>query len=235
MTAKYYVDYRMNGVPSMFELYLFINPLGQKCLKSEYDLLQVYQSISENVDIHILPFNNVGISEAFFKQLRMHQPDLATRNEVFQKIYLASLAYKAANMQSKKVGREFLIALQEAFSTAFEDFNRERVLDIADTVPLDMDIFLSDLDSDLVKKLYLKDQTTAHEMNVVQTPTLVIYEHQSSSAEYLCDCDINYQTIFETMNDFSERHFYRAQESHEQELKQRLTPNLKLVHNRQVK
>lgn len=225
----------MNGIPSMFELYLFINPLGQKCLKSEYDLMQVYQQISENIDVHILPFNNVGISQTFFEQMCIENPNLAARNEIFQKIYLASLAYKAAKMQSKKTGREFLLALQESFSGAVGDFNRENMIDVAKTVLLDIDVFLSDLDSDLVKKLYLKDQSIAHEMNVVQTPTLVIYEHQTASAEYICGSDINVNNIFEVMDDFSQRNFYRTQqaERHIVNQTQTYTPFLKLVHNRQ--
>lgn len=232
MSAKYYVDYRMNGIPSMFELYLFINPLGQECMRSEHNLTTVYQQISENVDVHILPFNNVGIAEAYFEQINLENPDLSTRNEIFQKIYLASLAYKAANMQSKKNGRKFLLALQEAFCTDVDEFNRSNMIDIANQISLDIDIFLSDLDSDLVKKLYLRDQTIAHDMNVIQTPTLVIYEHQSASAEYICGQDINVESIFETLDDFSERNFYRIQKEEEKAVKKTFVPELKLVHSK---
>lgn len=179
MVSQYQVEYKCNGIPNFFEFYLFVNPLGNKCYQCERELFETVDLISSKVDVHILPFYHQALVDDFIEQLNVPKNDLDTRNELYERVYLASLAYKAASLQGKRKGREFLSLMQETYANKIDHFTRDAVMQLAEAIGIDKAMFAEDLSSDFTRDLYMKDQRIAQEMNVLKTPALVIFEHQS--------------------------------------------------------
>ena len=93
----------------MIEIYLFVNPIGPICYQSELTLLDALSDQRKKIQLHILPIMNlhtVGISMDY---LSMDRSDLGLRNQQTSQIYQASLDYKAAQLQGRKIARDFLL------------------------------------------------------------------------------------------------------------------------------
>lgn len=229
--TKYYMDYRVNGIPCLFELYLFINPLSQRSLKSEHDIMRIYHRILDHIDLHIIPFIDIRLIDHYLKQECVFNDERLTKEELIKKLYLSSLAFKAANIQSKKKGREYLMSIQKGFSHSLKSLNENSLLDLAKSIGLDCDLFKKDLQSKLVRRLYLRDQSTARMLDVCQTPTLIIYEHQTGSTEYLTNKDITISNVLNILDDFSLRNYHHSQNS-EAIIKTETNNHLKLVYSK---
>ncbi|WP_446452116.1 DsbA family protein [Tuanshanicoccus lijuaniae] len=196
-----------NGVPKVFEFYLFVNPLGQKCYVCECELQKTLTKISTSVDIHVLCFHNQQIVSEFMKQLNIPSSDLTSRNYIYQSVYLASLAYKAATMQGKKKGRRFLMRMQEEIDGHLERFSDQFVLDLAEEVGLDMMTFKDDLESDYARDLVFQDLQIAKEMAVDGTPTLVMFEHRLGEKGLLLKENITVSNIISHLDELVQYDF----------------------------
>ncbi|MGX7091305.1 DsbA family protein [Hutsoniella sourekii] len=220
---KYRPEYRYNGKPNLFEFYLFINPIGQRCYRCEKDLTDAFRLIAPQVvDFHILPFHNQETTRLFMNRYPEEGKTLAQRNRYFRRIYLASLAYKAASMQGKRLGRKFLFQAQERFDdlrACQSDQEVKQVLEeIARSVHLDLEIFSSDLTSDFVRELFLRDQKIAHEMGVKHTPSLVIFEHQSDSDGIRLENAIDHEAVFRELDQLFESNSQEIQVADNQKI-----------------
>lgn len=225
MIANYQVEYQLNGVPNSFEFYLFVNPLGLKCYKSEQELIHSLDVISSKVDVHILTFHNQQTIDHFLEQIHKTDCTLEERNEMYHLIYQAALAYKAASLQGRKLGRRFLIRIQEAFHHHHHTFNQREVITIAKEIGLDLEIFMKDLRSDFVKQLFLRDQQIAREMQVDRTPSLVIFQNQSSDDGILIREHITKEKIIQELDLIVENyHHTRTCPSEDQ-------PQLSIIHH----
>ncbi|MFK8242441.1 DsbA family protein [Aerococcaceae bacterium zg-252] len=211
-----------NGVPKVFEFYLFVNPLGQKCYVCECELQKTLTKISTNVDIHVICFHNQQIVSDFMKQLNIPSSDLTSRNYIYQSVYLASLAYKAATMQGKKKGRRFLMRMQEEIDGYLERFSDQFILDLAEEVGLDMMTFKEDLESDYARDLVFQDLQIAKEMAVEGTPTLVMFEHRLGEKGLLLKENITASNIISHLDELVRYDF----------INQSNKPNLVLLQNK---
>ncbi|MDO4432526.1 MAG: DsbA family protein [Aerococcaceae bacterium] len=184
-----------------FEFYLFVSPLGYKCYQAEQALLDIIQTLSAKTELHILCYHNHTVVSRFLNQLSHLPQDLETRNRVFQLVYDACLAYKAASLQGKRKAREFLLSMQREIAGNVERFTTDYALDLAQRIGLDVPLFETDWRSDYVRKLYLKDQQIAHDMNAQTIPSLVAFEHSVNTDGVLLTDAITCETILEQLSD----------------------------------
>lgn len=198
--SQYQIEYRHNGVSNIFEMFLFVNPLGAACYQCEQEVLKLVDLVASNIDLHILPFHNQRLVENFMSQLGLSNADLKERNYIFQAVYRASIAYKSACMQGKRLGRYYLMRLQESVNGDLSKFTKEFALELAKDVGLDIEIFQQDMQSDFVKQLFLKDQKTAMDMSVESSPALVIYEYVSGEARLIDNQKITMESILDEID-----------------------------------
>lgn len=195
---------KLNPSQHVFELYLFVNPIGLKCLNSEHEVLHFIESleINEGFKVHFrfLTFHNFNTVTHYMKRLNMPTNDLQLRNKIYQTIYDASLAYKAALMQGKKRGRKFLMLLQKELNVNMIDYSQELLVDVAKVANLDVEMFLEDKASSFVKSSYDADQRTAQEMNISNNPSLVIFDNFNQQFGVLLEDVINYELIEKAFN-----------------------------------
>lgn len=158
----------------LLEIYLFVNPLGTKCFRSEQKVLDYIDASSEKVSCQFVPILNMQTISDIMIEKNLDTHNLTLRNELVGTLYQATLDYKAALFQGKKRGRTFLMAIQEALvqdSTCYSEALIERVAKDAD---LNWEMFSEDRHSDLAKKSFKNDQKIANDMNVTEHPTIVI-------------------------------------------------------------
>ncbi|WP_404333089.1 ClpXP adapter SpxH family protein [Mesobacillus maritimus] len=90
--------------------------------------------------------------------------------------YLASVAVKAAELQGRRKGIQFLRRLQEVLFLEKQNISNFSVLkDCAQTVGLDIQEFLTDIHSDSASKAFQCDLKITSEMDVQEIPTLVFF------------------------------------------------------------
>lgn len=217
--TQFQISYGHNGVSNIFELYLFINPLGYPCYKSQVEVLKMIEMLASEVDLHILPLLNQKIIERFMAQRGLDQRDLQMRNNLFQTIYKASIAYKSACIQGKRIGREFLFELQRTSMSEFLSMDEEKLYEVAHKVGLDFETFLSDYRSDFTRQLFLKDQQIANELLVELSPSVVIFEYFSGEGRLVTDNILTCDNILEEINSLIEETVEREEQR----------PHLKLI------
>mgnify|MGYP000854233680 CR=1 FL=1 len=92
----------------IFELYLFVNPLGSYCYRCENELLKFVRNSEFKVHYQFVTFHNLQTVNQYMKNQKLDETDLDLRNEIYTRIYDAALSYKAALLQGKRPGRQFL-------------------------------------------------------------------------------------------------------------------------------
>ncbi|MCW6667213.1 DsbA family protein [Aerococcaceae bacterium NML190938] len=200
MEHNYQIEHIDRALPKCLECYLFVNPIGHRCHQTEQTLLNILQYLPVKTDIHILCFHNQKNVSAFMQHLHIDVNNLAERNRIFQTIYKAALAYKAASLQGKRKGRDFLMRMQTDINSDISRFSTEYVLTLAEQIGLDVATFRADWQSDYVRQLYLKDQKIAADMGATCTPALVMFEHSIDGDGIMVADTITEEVITEQLN-----------------------------------
>ncbi|OTN76893.1 hypothetical protein A5886_001972 [Enterococcus sp. 8G7_MSG3316] len=159
----------------MIEIFLFVNPIGPICYQVEAELLENLTKYRKKIHLQILPLVNLTSVGVSMDYLSMDRTDLLLRNDQTKLIYTASLDYKAAQLQGKKIARDFLLKLQQHVGVAKEMYSEELVQQLFSETRGDLEMFMEDRQSDLVKKNFLTDQTVAKDMGITITPSAVVY------------------------------------------------------------
>lgn len=120
--------------------------------------------------------------------------------------YLASLALKAAELQGRKAGLQFLRSMQERLFLNKQDITDEQVLfNIAESTQLDSNEFKKDLHSQSAVNALQCDMKIAAEMEVTSVPTLTFFnshrEGEGLKVTGLYSYDIYEEVLFEMLGD----------------------------------
>ncbi len=92
--------------------------------------------------------------------------------------FKASIAVKAAEFQGKRLANAFLRKLQEAvFINKVNISLQDNLVLIAESVGLDKNEFVLDLNSDFAAKAFQSDLLVSSDMYVEETPSLVFFHH----------------------------------------------------------
>ncbi|WP_051237692.1 DsbA family protein [Lacticigenium naphthae] len=164
----------------IMEIFLFVNPLGPRCYETEKIVLDFVQERNEKVKLRFIPFVNF---HTISTQLSLHpikETTIETRNKLYMDTYETALAFTAVSMQGKNIGRQFLMALQKSLIEQQNKVSNKLISEIISSLPIDTEMFLEDWHADFTKQLFLKDQKIAREMDVSQTPSLVLFSSMSS-------------------------------------------------------
>lgn len=184
----------------IFELFLFVNPLGTYCYRCENELLKFVRNSEFKVHYHFLTFHNLQTVNQYMKNQKLPVTDLDLRNDIYMKIYDAALSYKAALLQGKRLGHQFLIELQQQIHQQKREYNDDLLEEILNKVEIDKKMFYEDKSSSAVKKAYDRDLQIAQEMNVTHTPSLVIFDNSNQPYGLLLASSITAETISEICN-----------------------------------
>lgn len=175
----------------MLETYLFITPWGDECFNCEKETIRYFKHAEEKVDFKIVTVLNMNIVLKYIK--RNHIKD-ADYNDLFNRMYLTSLDYKAACYQGKAKGRAFLTSMQNALITHNTSYSLELGSLIAKQVGLDTEMFEMDRQSKMVQEEFKRDQQLAHEMGAEDIPAAVIFNIKNEDCGILME-HYDYETL----------------------------------------
>lgn len=163
----------------MIEIYLFVNPIGSICLEAETKLLDFIATSDKKIQFRVIPLVNMQTIHHVMKRRGIPTKDIDARNKLFTDTYSAALDCKAVQLQGKKLGRKFMMRLQQAVACEKIPYSQELVLAIIEEVGADLEMFLEDRPSDFVKEMFQNDQDTARDMGITQHPSEVVYNFAS--------------------------------------------------------
>ena len=179
----------------IFDCYLFINPIGRQCYHCEQEVMKFIERTPYKVHVHFIPFHNFRSVTQYMKNNQLNVKNIDLRNEIYTKIYDASLSYKAALLQGKKLGRAFLMELQTQLHLLHKEYTPELLQEIIQIIGLDEKMFYEDKASKLVHQEYEKDQQIAQEMMVETNPSLVIFDNLNQQYGVILHQNINADII----------------------------------------
>ena len=179
----------------IFDCYLFINPIGRQCYHCEQEVMKFIERTPYKVHVHFIPFHNFKSVTQYMKNNQLNDKNIDLRNEIYTKIYDASLSYKAALLQGKKLGRAFLMELQTQLHLLHKEYTPELLQEIIQIIGLDEKMFYEDKASKLVHQEYEKDQQIAQEMMVEMNPSLVIFDNLNQQYGVILHQNINADII----------------------------------------
>lgn len=181
------------GGSILLEVYLFVNPLGGKCMSSEQNIIKLANELPDQLSYQFVPMLSMQLNDS---PIGSNTVSLTDRNQTFAQHYQTVLDYKAALFQGKKRGRQFLLELQGALLKAGQQYSDSLVQGVAKTVNLDLEMFLEDRQSNLAKRAFKADQRLAAEMKVEHASTAVIYNALSDESGLRVD-DVSYPVLRE--------------------------------------
>lgn len=164
----------------MWEVFIFINPIGKSGLTVEKALINFNKKHNIAVHLTFVPLSSVQIVNNYIKYNHLNQHDLKLRNQITQNITLATHCYKAATLQGKRKSRQFLMSLQEAVDFEKRPFNIDLVKEIATQSHLDVAAMLADQNSNFTAQQCLQDQQRANQLNIQTTPSIVVFDYSNA-------------------------------------------------------
>lgn len=166
------------GVKSMFEVFLFINPIGIYCYDTERIINKTIKELKLDACCHFVPIANVGVV----------QDDIMRRKQDAQKSLGVSYCTLAANQaltiyhavrltHGNKKARTFVFKLQEMLSKDSSAFSQELIQKIIEDLGLNYEAIrsLCEKNNDYIQDSIKQDRKLAAQWNIQKTPTTVIF------------------------------------------------------------
>lgn len=165
----------------MIEVYLFVNPIDDHCLLSEKRFLKAIEQENSKIYLKLIPVLNPLIIHHYLVDNNYPTNDLTFRNNLIETVYSACLDVKAAQLQGKKMGRQFLFHLQDLVGRKKMPYSEELVDNILTKINADKETFKLDRQSKLIKDFFQIDQQVANEMGITRFAKAVIFNYDTSS------------------------------------------------------
>lgn len=177
------------------EIYLFIDPLCPECwalepiikkLKIEYGHYFTLRHVlsgklaSLNNSVRKKPENIAQAWEKTASRSGMSCDGSLWFENPISAPSLPSVAIKAAELQGKRTAARFLRKVQENLFLEKQNIsNVDVLLDCAEQVGIDMELFKQDITSESATKAFQCDLTITSEMDVTEIPTLVFFNENT--------------------------------------------------------
>lgn len=162
----------------MFEVFLFVNPIGRLCHRAERAVLQLAKELHTAVTLHFVPLISLRQIDHVIKFQGLNPHDLDLRNGLFQSAYNIALDYKAAQFQGNQKARALLLTEQDLFHHNGRRYRGEFAAHAIAQHGLDPISFRQDRRRTAMHDCFASDQKIAREMGISETPALVLFDHR---------------------------------------------------------
>lgn len=166
----------------MFEIFLFINPIGIYCYEIEKRIQKAIKDLDLDVCYHFVPVATVGtVQEDLIRRRRNSQQlcdlsyfTLAT-NHALEDYHAIKLAY------GNKRARKFLFALQQYLNEDGTTFSCQLVEKIYQEIGLNKATIQEFKSSEYIRDSIDQDQKLANQWQIKKTPTIIIFNEEKES------------------------------------------------------
>ena len=160
----------------MFEIFLFINPIGIYCYDTERQICKAVNALGTDACYHYIPMVNVcSVKDDVIRRRKDAQklPEIS----LFSKATYDALAdYHAIKLTyGNKKARKYLYELQKKLSQDAAVYTPELRQRILNRLQIKNDEIQSIKNSDYLKSSIEEDQKLANQWNVRSTPTVIIF------------------------------------------------------------
>ncbi|MFD1672466.1 DsbA family protein [Agrilactobacillus yilanensis] len=163
----------------MLEVFLFVNPIGYRCLSIESTLRKVVAELNTDVTFTLVPYVSVPVVNTYMTFNHLDKLNLTLRNRLTQDAYAAALDFKAVSFQGRKKSRHFLMNLQHLINVDRCPYDNETVKQALEAANADLDWFLEERNNPDLKELCAADEALINEYHITDTPTMVAFNHAS--------------------------------------------------------
>lgn len=176
----------------MFEIFLFINPIGIYCYDTEKQIRKTVDKLGLDVCYHYIPIANVClVNDDAIRRRKDAQklPDIGTFSKA---TYEALENYHAIKLSyGNKKAREYLYELQKKLSNDASVYNPKLLTSINSKLNIKAETISSIKKSDYLKTSIEEDQKLANQWNVKATPTTVLFDENNEQNGILLEGPIN--------------------------------------------
>lgn len=167
----------------MLEIFLFVNPIGSRCLETEKDLLKLTSELDTETKFTFVPYVSIPVIGKYMALNQLDPHDLKERNRLTQIAYAASLDVKAASLQGKMKARNFVMALQTLINEDHCTYNEETVNAALEIAHLDREWFQDDRCDPELKALCQSDETLIQDYHIGDAPTVVAFNTTATTQQ----------------------------------------------------
>lgn len=184
----------------MFELFLFINPIGIYCFDVEQKVQRVAQQLQLDVRVHYVLLVDVSIMTDDICRRRCEAQKIAEpirytqiASQALHYFHAIKLAY------GNKRAREFLLNLQTILKCDAGCYNDDLPKHIAEHLHLNWTTISDLLGSADIQESIIKDQQIARQWHVESAPTSVIFNDDNDEGGIMLEGRIPYEDLLDLM------------------------------------
>lgn len=161
----------------IYEGFLFVNPICSRSYHCEQEVFRFMQETDKRFYLRVIAVTNLGLCQKFFTHMLGPKMTLAEKNKLYQAVQAIAMGYKAALLQGKKCGREYLLAMQKYFGEEKQPYSKEAMAQQLEHLKMDTEMFWEDIASGEAKASLAQDMHLANQMEITCTPSLVLFNN----------------------------------------------------------
>jgi thioredoxin-related protein len=180
----------------MFEIFLFINPIGIYCFDTEKLIRNTVDELGIDVCYHYIPIANVCLVKDDMIRRRQDGQKSSDISSISTATYEALRNYHAIKLSyGNKKARRYLYELQKHLSKDASVYTPELFQKIIDKLNIKASTINAIKQGDYLKASIEDDQKLANQWNVKSTPTIVLFDENDDQNGVLLDGPVSQQDL----------------------------------------
>ena len=180
----------------MFEIFLFINPIGIYCYDTEKLIRNTVDELGIDVCYHYIPIANVCLVKDDIIRRRKDGQKLPDISSISTVTYEALCNYHAIKLSyGNKKARRYLYELQKYLSKDASVYSPELFQKIIDKLNIKASTINTIKQGDYLRASIEDDQKLANQWNIKSTPTIVLFDENDDQNGVLLDGPVSQQGL----------------------------------------
>lgn len=192
----------------MFEIFLFINPIGIYCYDTEKLIRNTVDELGIDVCYHYIPIANVCLVKDDIIRRRKDGQKLPDISSISTVTYEALRNYHAIKLSyGNKKARRYLYELQKYLSKDASVYSPELFQKIIDKLNIKASTINTIKQGDYLRASIEDDQKLANQWNIKSTPTIVLFDENDDQNGVLLDGPVSQQGLVTLLMSGCEKDF----------------------------
>ncbi|MDF7683682.1 DsbA family protein [Lactobacillus sp. ESL0679] len=165
----------------MFEIFLFVNPIGIYCYETELLIKQAIDELNIDTCFNYIPITNTKVIKEDILRRRKEGQKLTDISKYTMASFQTLRLYHAIKFEyGNKKARAYLFELQQALNINFYRYSENLARKITKKLNIDFNKITSPKTNKYVDKSIKQDLELADKLGVRNTPTTIIYNESGN-------------------------------------------------------